>query len=223
MDENARVIVVASNSGAFVTVITIKPGNKVYHITSEALLAPNHIGPIPKPSKETIVPPDSQRVLVGCGKAANGNIITREQCWQRSSESASLAPKEQQTVSVTLVTGRQESTTDTKDVQESLSTAINGGWGPISASLSASLSASSSHSQQITIENRETKFISQTIENKSEKAIVVFKWHLTDYITIFNTDATTPLTAVIAQQSPAITDGPYELDKLPEPPAPVRL
>jgi hypothetical protein len=206
-----------------------------------SLTKPNDLGPIPLPTASKppitpqpptvvpnstmIVPPDSPRVLVGCGVAPNGNYITREQYWERQSDSICMAGHETRTVSFTTTQGKQQTSSDTTTVSASLSTSISGGWGPVSASISASLSASRSSFQQVTVTEETTSYVSHTITNPHEVPVMYLRWQLTDVITVFqgphgpagSPPVGTPLSSVIMAESPIVVTGPYWTTEPPKP------
>jgi len=214
-------IAVTASSGSFVGVVatSVSASSQIYTFDYLSLLAPNDIGPVPQPNSDQPIPSDSPLVLVGCGTALDGKtIIVREQYWQRSPESYCLAPKETRTFSVTIMNGRQETSSDTETVSQNLSTSATGGWGPISASISASLSKTSVHSQQVSVQTQTVRYSSQTLTNSSEKNVALyFKWSLIDMVTILGPKAN-PLSSVVMSVEPALVSGPFDPAGLAPPP-----
>lgn len=214
-----------------------------FTVDDTTISTPNDIGPIPVPTycppvpalnppnpplgiyppgtrvanSTTIIPGDSPRVLVGCGVAPNGNLITREQYWERQGDSICLAGNEKRTVSFTLVSGTQRVSSKEQEVAGSLSSSVTGGWGAVSASVSASLSANSKTFQQVTVTEESTSYISQTIKNPHKDPIMYLRWQLVDVITVFELSADsfnqktimTPVSSIVTSQSPVVVMGPY--------------
>jgi Insecticidal Crystal Toxin, P42 len=196
-----------SFSGAFVGLVEIQAGQAAYQITPMLMTRPNDIGPFPQPSKNTLIPVDSPRVLVACGKSPNGKIVAREQFWKRSSESYTLAPHQTHTIGFSVTNGMQETTSKQETVAQSLGMSASAGWGPVSASVSASLSATSTTFQQVTITKRDTRYETVVLTNNTDKPQTFLKWQLLDLITIF--EAQTPTATIVLGQSPTLIGGPY--------------
>ncbi|TQM62508.1 hypothetical protein [Humibacillus xanthopallidus] len=207
------VLVLAKDSGAFVTAYplpTTKPTQASLTVTSidaTMLVAPNEIGspPVPDPALGVVIPADGTRVLVGCGMAPNGNLVTREQFWQRCSTSYCLAPRETRTISTTVSNGMDVTTSEQRTVAASLGISVSGGWGPVSASLSASLSRSSTSFHQVTVSTQTTAFEEQQVSNTDPlHSAMVLVWQLMDVLTIFDASHR-PLAAVLTGQRPTIS------------------
>jgi hypothetical protein len=191
------------------------------------LSSPNDIGPIPVPTSSVpagtihpqpstpvpnstmIVPPDSPRVLVGCGTTPNGNYITREQYWERQSDSVCLAGNESRTVSFTVTEGKQETSSQEETVSKSLSAGVSGGWGPVSASISASLSKNSTSFQQVTVTEQLTTYVSHTMHNPHEQPVMYLRWQLIDVVTIFDKTSLDPVASIVMAENPIVVAGPY--------------
>jgi hypothetical protein len=214
----------SATSGSFIGAVCFTDQSRLtLTFDSHSLLSPNDIGPIPAPNSDQVIPGDSPQVLVGCGLVAGAgpNCVVREQAWQRSPESYCLAPGETKTVSVTVMDGRQETTTDSATVSSSLSTSASAGWGPISTSISASLSSSSTHSQQVTIQTQTVRYVSETLSNNTQNIAMYFRWCLIDVVTVVDPNGK-PLASVVVNQAPTIITGPFNPSSLPAPPSSVR-
>jgi hypothetical protein len=196
-----------SFSGAFVGLIEIKDGQAAYEVTPLLMTRPNDIGPFPQPSTTTLIPVDSPRVLVACGKSPNGKIVTREQFWKRSSESYTLAPHQTHTIGFSITSGMQETTSKQDTVAQSLGLSASAGWGAVSASVSASLSATSTTFQQVTITKQDTRYETVVLKNDTDKPQMFLKWQLSDVISIF--EGPTPTATIVLAQSPTLIGGPY--------------
>ncbi|HEX6957922.1 MAG TPA: hypothetical protein VF194_08050 [Ferrovibrio sp.] len=211
------------------------------------LLPPNQIGLFPGATTDTPIPPDSPRVLVGVGATLTSpaNLILREQFWQRMGDSYSLAPGTKRTVSTTLVSGMQNTSSHEESVSKSLGLSSAFGWGPVSASLSANLSANSSSFQQISISTETTQYESLELSNTTSDTLYFLRWQLTDVITVYQTYTATdssptealspaapnfpnpangpggmnPLTTVSIAQSPVLISDGYNPAALPAPPS----
>lgn len=224
-------------TGALVTVFACS-GTTSLVLDRTSLNPPNDIGPIPVPTMELpipiepqpspvvegstmVIPPDSPRVLVAFGTTVDGNIITREQYWARQNDSLCLAGHETRTVSYTVTSGKQQTSSDMKTLETSLGLSAGGGWGPVSASLSASLSRTSTSFQQVTVTEQTTAYLSNTIHNPDIEPVAYFRWQLMDVITVLgnaSTSTATPLSSLIQAQNPTIVMGPYWVSPRPIPP-----
>jgi hypothetical protein len=197
-------------SGAFAAVFQTPASGDVL-ITSVDLLNPNDIGQIPRPGKDVIIPADSPRIVVGCGSLPNGNVVVREQYWQRISDSYSIGPGEQKTVSNTVTSGMQQTTSDLTTVEGSVGASASGGWGPVSASVSASLSASSTNFQQFTSTTQTTSYVSDDYDNSLDNPSRMFLyWQLADSVTAYD-DTGMALSSVVTGTQPVVIGGPYAL------------
>lgn len=211
----------ATFTGSFVGVITIGSGTTQYTFNRQDLLNPGEIGHIPQPTKNALIPPDSPRVCVSCAEVPSGNVAIREQYWERQSDSYCLAAGEKKTVSMTTVSGKQQTSSDQETFAAAVGVSASGGWGPISASVSASLSKNSTTFQQVTVTEQSTAFISDTLENKEPHSVMYLRWQLNDIITVFSppesardtrppiTSAWVPKASIITGESPVIVEGPY--------------
>lgn len=235
-------------TGALITVCAIGPGQSTsYVLNKQSLCAPGDIGPIPvptasvdpypiqpqpvppRPNSTIIVPSDSASVLVGCGVLPNGNVVTRAQFWKRQNDSICLAGHETRTVSYTVSSGKQQTSSDTKTVAESINASVSAGWGPVSTSISASLSQNSTTSQQVVVTEMVSSYVSHTITNPHEEPIAYLRWQLTDMITVMSvTPDTAPpysyygvnvtlLASLIQGENPTLAMGPYWVSGTPKP------
>ncbi|MFF3840026.1 hypothetical protein [Streptomyces sp. NPDC001930] len=201
-------------TGAFAAVCQT-PASGSVTITSYDLLDPNDIGRPPHPEGDTLIPPDSPKIMVGCGTLANGNVVAREQYWQHLPDSYSIGPLEAKTVSSTVTSGMQQTTSDLVTVEASVTGSASGGWGPVSASISASLSVATSSFQQFTTTAQTTSYVSDHYENTSDRhSRMYLYWQLTDSVTVYDTDGTA-LSSVVTGTQPVVIGGPY-----PKPPPP---
>ncbi|MFD0149296.1 hypothetical protein ACWGQ4_23045 [Streptomyces sp. NPDC055721] len=200
------------HSGAFVSVIEATTADRFVSLSGSDLLDPNDIGGIPEPSDSMIIPPDGPAVLVGMGELPNGNIVTREQFWQRLPDSYSLAPGETRQVNFSITTGMQQSSSDTKTATESVSASASAGWGPFSASVSASLSKSSTSTHQVTVSTQQTSLVSTSYSNDGKSPVMLLNWQLADVITVFDKKGQS-LASVISGTTPTVVSGPFEVDE----------
>jgi hypothetical protein len=201
----------SASTGAFVWQFKLeRPDN--YTISRENLRKPNDIGRFPVPTPSTMIPVDSPRVLVACGTASNGNYITREQYWRRTSDSYALAPGQKHTVGFSTTSGMEQTSSTQNEVSQQLGLSASAGWGPVSASVSASLSMNSTTFQQVTVTTETTRYETIELENKTTKVQVILKWQLIDIITIFDKTTHKPTASIIIAQSPVLLGGPYDLN-----------
>jgi hypothetical protein len=214
---NWYIVFTVAASGAFVCVIQLVATQLNYVVAPDLLVQPNDIGTFPRPSGTIIIPPDSPRILVGCGKAANGNPLTREQYWKRNSDSYALAPNERRTVGYTSTSGMQTTTSSEQEIATSLGMNASVGWGPISASVSASLSTSARSLQQVAVTTETTRYETIELANPSESPQMFLKWQLTDVLTVFNKELMSqPLAAIVQVAQPVLIAGPYLFNPLGE-------
>lgn len=192
-------------------------------VVQDDLVTPNAIGRPPQSTPQRPVPGSSPRVLVGCGrppKAVDGVTVTREQYWQVSGDSYSLAPGERRTISYTETAGMESTTSEQNTVAASLGVSASAGWGPISASISASLSVSSTTFQQVTLSREVTTFVSREVENRSERdAVIVLVWQVIDVVTVYDPQGA-PLASTISAVNPAIAQATVLPGSEPEAPNP---
>lgn len=197
-------------SGAFIGVIQLDGSQVEYDVTTSLLVRPNDIGRFPVPSGDIMIPTDSPLVMVGCGTAPNGNPVTREQFWKRSSDSYMLAPNEKHTVGYSTTSGMQSTTSNEQTISTSLGMSSSFGWGPISASVSASLSTSSRSLQQVTVSSETTRYETVELSNTTDKPQMYLKWQLTDIITIFQPGTNIlPVASIVQANEPILIGGPY--------------
>lgn len=225
-------LVTATNSGAFIGVLTVVPGQTSYMIDETLLTAPNDIGAIPAPTPWALIPLDSPRVLVGFGRLTGqtqpgypsgyenlplGTSITREQYWERQSNSYCLAPNEVRTVGLTTTNGKQATSSSELSMSAGLGLGASVGWGAISASISSSLSASSTVTQQVTVTEQTVSYISTTVKNPFSQPAMFLHWQLMDVTTIYQDTFTLqnlfvyskPIASVLMAESPGLVSGPY--------------
>lgn len=194
-------------TGSFIGVFQTATGVSSYTVSLDA--SPNDIGPLPEPTTDIIIPPDGPRVLIAIGTAANGNVVVREQYWERMSQSYSLAAGETRTYSTTTTEGSQSTTSEQATVAESLGLSATAGWGPISASVSSSISRSTTAFQSYTVSDRVSSYVSDTVTNPGTSASTFFVWQLTDVVTVFSAGGTA-LSGMIMGENPLITSGPWD-------------
>jgi hypothetical protein len=158
--------------------------------------APNSI---PLPAITVPVPQDSAPVLVGAAMTSNNYVVTREQYWARSSESYSLAPNEVRTVSVIQTSGVTKSSTSLKQLSSSLSTNVQGGWGPISAGISASLNSNSTEQHQVTLTEQTTNSMTVQLTSGDNPVLVIY-WQLMERIIWWTVAAQSNMAAVTLEE-----------------------
>ena len=112
----------------------------------------------------------------------------------------------------------QKTTSEQTTVAASLGISASAGWGPISASVSTSLSQTSSTFQQVTLTEERTSFVSDTLENKTDKPRMLLIWQLTDIVTVFEGNGV-PLSSIVSRNAPNVIGGPYDPNSLPAAPA----
>ncbi|OWV74669.1 hypothetical protein ATY76_27380 [Rhizobium sp. R339] len=207
-------IVQAAQTGSFMCSIVMQTEGEAITVNYMLLTSPNDIGPVPQPTATMLVPPDSPRILVGCSTLADGKIVVREQFWDRQGDSCTLAPGEKKTITTTVTTGRQETSTHESTLAASLGMNANVGFGPFSASVSSSLSMTSRSFQQVTVSEQNTAYFADELTNPyTDQACLVLRWQLTDVITIFQPEGA-PCGSVIIGESPIITEI-YGINALP--------
>lgn len=213
---NSSFVFASALSGSFISAYTISSATS-YTLDSSVLSEPNHVGLIPEATKELPVPVNSPLVMVACAKVtveSQENFITREQYWNLQGDSYSLTVGESRTMSFTIVSGRQETSSNENTVGASIGVNAQAGWGPMSAGISASLNASSTSFQQVSINEQRTTYISDTVTNNAEDDIVVLRWQMMDIISVYAPDYT-PLSSVVSGLNPIIAKH-YKLNALPE-------
>ncbi|MFI6417440.1 hypothetical protein ACIBG6_08505 [Streptomyces sp. NPDC050842] len=212
-------LVKSSYSGAFVAVVQERYSLSGWHtVTGQDLLDPNGIGEIPFPTRDVVIPPDGARILVGAGRIPlYGHRVTREQFWKRMPDSYSLAPGESRTVSYTVTSGMEDTSSDSETVNDSVGASASIGWGPFSASVSASLSQTSSTTQQVTVSTQTSSSVSTTYDNMTGVTpVMLLFWQLTDVLTVFDANGK-PLSSVISGKQPPVVSGPFDVDDLRKP------
>jgi hypothetical protein len=205
-------IVLSTATGGFVGCLGPLPGDTAglsLSLNADLLLRPNAIGPAPAPTEGSMIPPDSPRVVVGCGQSPNGATILREQYWQRLPESTTLPPNESLTRATTLLSGMSDTSSSQQELERSLGLSASGGWGPFSASVSSSLSLSSSSFQQVTATTQSTIFNSSTYNNTGQDSAYLLLWQLTEVVTVLDASGR-PKAAYVTAIPPAIV-ARYEL------------
>ncbi|MER7844216.1 hypothetical protein ABTZ03_09750 [Kitasatospora sp. NPDC096077] len=212
-DRSSYFVAKAGYSGAFAAAWGVEADDTAVTLTGRDLLDPDDIGTTPVPTSTVVVPPNGPRILVGAGELPNGNVVTREQFWQRLPESYSLAAGERKTVNYTQTQGIQQSSSDSKTVSASVSASASAGWGPFSASVNASLSKSSTTTQQVTVSTQTTCFTSNEYDNDTAHGRMCLFWQLTDIVTVFD-DTGTPLSSVVSAKGPTVVWGPVNVDEL---------
>jgi len=214
---NWYIVFTVAATGAFACVIQLQASQLNYVVTPALLVRPNDIGTFPRPTGTIMIPPDSPRILVGCGKASNGNPLTREQYWKRNPDSYTLAPNEKRTVGYTSTSGLQTTTSNEQEIATSLGMSASVGWGPISASVSASLSTSARSLQQVAVTSETTRYETVELSNTSTSPQMFLKWQLTDVLTVFNRELMSqPLAAIVQAAQPVLIGGPYLFNSLGE-------
>jgi hypothetical protein len=202
-------------TGAFAAVFPTPSSGDIY-ITTWDLLEPNDIGSVPTPDPRAgmLIPPDSPRIVVGCGLIAEGggspNIVVREQFWQRLPDSYSIAPGETKECSYTVTSGKQETTSELTTLETSVNASASAGWGPVSASVSASLSTSSTNFQQVTVTEQTTSYVAEkySLEQAADSPEMMLYWQLADTVTIYDSQGG-PLGSIVTGTTPTVIGGPY--------------
>ena len=212
---NYKYIIQSALSGGFMFVYTptVEDAHQPNNLNPSALTDPNDIGPFPKRTSTILIPQDSPLVMVACAPAYNGNYITREQYWKRQPDSFSLASGEKRVVSVTTTHGMQKTSSSSETIAAAVGSSVNGGWGPVSASISASLNVSASFFQQVTVNEEtsvyESKELHYDAKDDQPKSVTYFVWQLMDIITVYDKRNSQPIASVSSGEAPSIVDGPY--------------
>jgi len=213
--------ILSAITGAFVGVVVLDSSISSYDFTPDLISAPNDIGPIPQPTTDVIIPPSSQSVIVGAGTLSSGNIITREQSWQRMGDSYTIVPGQTRTVGTSMNSGMSQTSSDQTTVSESVSTSASAGWGPASASISASLSSTSTSMQSYTITEEKTSYESSVLASTADYPIMILRWQICDVITVIAPISIVgqnfffpAVSSVVSLLQPAIAQE-YNMDKLP--------
>jgi len=196
-------------TGSFVSAFQITAEYTQYYVVSSLspsnpqsstslylfLSDPNDIGPIPQPNKIVWIPQNSPLVMVGggtippiirSGQSPTGYVV-REQYWALMGDSYSLLPGETRTISYTVTSGKQRTSSTQEQIATSVGVSASAGWGPVSASLSASVNASASAFQQVTVTEETQTFVSDTITNSGSNTNLVLRWQMADMMTVYNT------------------------------------
>lgn len=205
-------------SGGLVCVLTMKEEQRSYTIGSSVLTRPNDIGMYPRPTKATVIPVNSPRVMVGNGVTLKGKLpLTREQFWRRGNDSYMLAPGEKRTISLATTSGMQQTSSEQKVIEASLGLSASAGYGPVSAGISASLSVSSQTFQQYVISSEVTHYESQELRNESKDPQMFITWQLTDLLTVFGDRPSgyIPIASIVMVERPVLVTGPYNPNNLP--------
>jgi hypothetical protein len=199
----AFVCVKETNYSASVTDVSIVQGD---------LCDPGEIGPVPVPTADIQVPPDSAKVVVACGTLAQGSIV-RYQYWHCTDDSYCLPAGVQRTYSLTTSSGLQSTSSDMETVASSISASTSAGWGPVSASMSYSLSTSSTTMHSYTVTEETTRFESVTLSNTTADTVLYFAWQLMDVIEVYTNvnSVVTPTASLISGRTPQLYEGPYAL------------
>ena len=163
-----------------------------------------------------ILPTDSPRIFVGCGTSTNAEnavaMVCREQFWARHPTSYCLAAGEKRTVNITTTQGKQSSSSEVTSATASVGADVSAGWGAFSASVSASMSMESTTTQQVTISEENSVFITTELDNSaSDKPAIYLCWQMNDVVTVCDAATHKPLSSVISAGSPIIVMGPYTL------------
>lgn len=209
-------VLTTQKTGAFVAALRPNAEWNDITISHEQLNAPNDVGPPPAPYANRPVPPASEAVLVGISAGDlgyTGTVVMREQFWRLRSESCTLAPGETRQINYTETSGSQSTSSDQATLAGALGGSVSAGWGPLSASLNASLNASVSFSQQTTITENETTYVSSTMTNDTDTTQMFLRWQLTDVISVFQPDGT--LAANVTQALAPAVVRTYDVATLP--------
>jgi hypothetical protein len=221
---NCWVILRDQTSNAYIACFFAAQGDNVvpYEIQGRYLFSSGDIGPCPTPTASVLVPPDSPRVVVGCGTTKNGFVL-RYQYWAASAESFTVAPGAERTFSVTTVKGMTSTSSSIETIAQSLSASASAGWGPISASLAYSLSQLSSSTQSYSVEESTTKFETMTISNTDTAVAMYLAWQMMDVIQVCSISGSDVVVQaeVVSARMPVIYVGPYDPSNPPAPASPI--
>ena len=201
-------VMTSSLSGSFISAYALTTTETQYTVDNSVLAEPNDIGSIPQPTTSVLVPVNSPLVMVAISTitpdgGSSTNYITREQYWNLQGDSYSLSMGESRTVSYTIVSGRQTTSSTQDTVGASIGVDAHAGWGPISAGISASLNAESTTFQQVSVNEQTTSYMSDTVTNSGDDDLVVLRWQMTDVITVFS-PSYQPLASIVSGLNPII-------------------
>lgn len=209
-------VVTSALSGSFICTYQMTSPDGAFTVDNSVLTEPNDIGSIPEPTLNQLVPVNSPLVMVGCSTVTSTggqqNFITREQYWNLQGDSYSLTVGESRTVSYTIVSGRQTTSSTQDTVGASVGVDAHAGWGPISAGISASLNAEASTFQQVSVNEQTTSYMSDTVTNSGDDDVVVLRWQMTDVITVFSPNYQ-PVSSIVSGLNPIIVKT-YDLTTL---------
>ncbi|SOC22322.1 hypothetical protein [Stappia indica] len=218
-------VIASAISGSFISAYALNTSESSYTVDNSVLTTPNDIGSIPVPTTDVLVPVNSPLVMVAISTispdGSTTNYITREQFWNLQGDSYSLAVGESRTVSYTIVSGRQTTSSTQDTVGASIGVDAHAGWGPISAGISASLNAESTTFQQVTVNEQTTSYMSDTVTNSGDDDVAVLRWQMTDVITIFS-PSYQPLASIVSGLNPIIVKS-YNVSDLINPEQPTDL
>jgi hypothetical protein len=178
----------------------------------EDLHNPNEIGNPPDPTTDILLPRNSDAISVGFGmlpvsqgqQATYGTSlnVVHEQYWRRSSQSYTLAPREQKTVIIRQTTGVTMSSEQSSELSAMVSGSASYGLGGFSAAVSASLNYSSSHSEMQTLSSERVTTMEGSVHNiDPDKEVSIFIWELVDLYHLYNAKKHIVLESV---QAPAV-------------------
>ena len=217
VDDTNAIVLTSATSGAIVHQVNPPIADAAIIVQPGDYFAPFRIPgpPSPETPQGLTVPGPSPRYLVGAGNAEVRSLethdgpdevvlITREQYWAQLPDSYMLAPGEEREFSQTISQGTQQTSSSQATVAASLGASASAGWGPISASLSASLSASSTTTQQFSIAEESTTYVSIKLKaDTNGPSRMVLRWQLMDEVTVFS-ESGEPVASVILGNSPAL-------------------
>lgn len=196
-------VLIEAGSGAYVTSFNAAAGETISvgpddlrELNNPGL--PDAPGKLPSPALSgSPLPNDSPPVLVGAGLLAKKYVVVRTQHWQKSVDSYSLPGCASLSVTQTQTSGLTSSTSDMKEVADSVGVDSSLGWGPISACLSASLSRSSSTTQEVSITEETTATVLHEFANPYQAAMIVLLWQLVDRFYVFESTANYTLKTMV--------------------------
>ena len=156
----------------------------------------NCIGQPPEPTAQILLPPNTERIVVGMGSmnVAGAAVplfgptlnVVHEQYWRRGKDSYSLSAGQTKTVTIEQVTGMTLSTETEENLNAIVGVTMSGSMGPFSASLSASVTYSSTSRARDTLSVAQTTVTEGVVTNPTSAPMTVFSWELVDVYFLFN-------------------------------------
>ncbi|MDO3388149.1 hypothetical protein QWI17_20050 [Gilvimarinus sp. SDUM040013] len=163
--------------------------DKIIDLWVTDLIPPGAIGAPPKSGGSTIIPPQSQSVLVGYGHIRDSDghryFALRSQNWQLSPDSYSIIPGQSEESTVGVTVGHSEFSSTSELFSKQMSISSGASWFGVNASISAALTRDTSVQHSLTY--TEETYYEKTINISAagvESPTVIYLWQIHDCITL---------------------------------------